>query len=129
MSLPEAQEFVEPGRTTSMGIKQRWDFKTVLMGKRLKFLGITTRTEHTISNGAFSKLKVRLCATMVNHWQQEVDLQTNARDLFAQVLKSAESCLMAAIAAQHGAKMQMRDTTQAFLYCDIDEDLYVLPPD
>ena len=36
---------------------------------------------------------------------------------------------MAAIAAQHGAKMYKTDTTQAFLYGDVEEDLFVRAPD
>ena len=36
---------------------------------------------------------------------------------------------MVAIAAQHGAKMYKTDTTQAFLYGDVEEDLYVRAPD
>ena len=36
---------------------------------------------------------------------------------------------MAAIAAQHGAKMYKTDTTQAFLYGDVEEDLFVWAPD
>ncbi len=36
---------------------------------------------------------------------------------------------MAAIAAQHGAKMYKTDTTQAFLYRDVEEDLLVRAPD
>jgi hypothetical protein len=47
-----------------------------------------------------------------------------------QVLKSAEVRLMVAIAAQHrlGAKLYKTDTTQAFLYGDVEEDLFVRAP-
>ena len=36
---------------------------------------------------------------------------------------------MVAIAAQPGAKMYKTDTTKAFLYGDVEEDLYVRAPD
>ncbi len=36
---------------------------------------------------------------------------------------------MVAIAAQHGAKMYKMDTTQAFLYGDVEEDLFVRATD
>jgi hypothetical protein len=55
---------------------------------------------------------------------QEEDLQYNSRDLYSPILKSAEVSL----AAQHGA-MFKTDMTEAFPYCDVVDDLYVLLPD
>ena len=83
-----------------MGIKQRGVFETVQMEKGMKIMGMTTRTEYKVTNGVFSKRKVRLCA---RGDQQEEGLQFNQRDIYSPVLKPAEVHLVAAIAAQHGA--------------------------
>ncbi len=72
------------------------------------------------------KRKVRLCA---RGDQQEEGLQFNQLDIYWPVLKSAEVCLMVTIAAQHGAKMYKTDTTQAFLYCNVEENLLVRATD
>ncbi len=109
-----------------MGIKQRGVFKTVRMEKGMKIMGMTTSTEYKVTNRVFGKRKVRLCA---RGDQQEEGLQFNERDIYSPVLKSAKVRLMAAIAAQHGAKMYKSDTTQAFLYGDVEEDLFVRAPD
>ncbi len=87
-------------------------------------MGMTNRKEYKETNGAFSKLKVRLC------WDQQIEvLQLNQRDNYLPVLKSAEVSIMVAIAAQHGAKMYKSDTTQATLLYSDEEDLYVRTPD
>ena len=49
--------------------------------------------------------------------------------LLSTVLKPAKVRLIGAIAAQHGAKMYKTDTTQAFLYGDVEEELFVRAPD
>jgi hypothetical protein len=126
MSLPDAQEWAEAYDKEYMGIKQRGVFETVRMEKGMKIMGMTTRTEYKVTNGVFGKRKVRLCA---RGDQQIEGLQFNQRDIYSPVLKSAEVRLMVAIAAQHGAKMYKTDTTQAFLYGDVEEDLYVQAPD
>jgi uncharacterized glyoxalase superfamily protein PhnB len=126
MSLPDAQEWAEAYDKEYMGIKQRCVFETVRMEKGMKIMGMTTRTEYKVTNGVFGKRKVRLCA---RGDQQEEGLQFNKRDIYSPVLKSAEVRLMAATAAQHGAKMYKTDTTQAFLYGDVEEDLFVRAPD
>ncbi len=122
MSLPDAQEWVEAYDKEFMGIKQRGVFETVRMEKGMKIMGMTTRTEYKVTNGVFGKHKVRLCARWDQH---EEGLQFNERDIYSLVLKSAEVSLMVAIAAQHGAKMYKTDTTQAFLYGYVEEDLFV----
>ena len=92
-----------------MGIKQRGVFETVRMEKEMKIMGMTTRTEIKVTNGVFSKRKVRLCA---RGDQQIEGLKFNQRDIYSPVLKSAEVRLMVAIAAQYKAKMYKTDSTQ-----------------
>ncbi len=87
---------------------------------------MTTRTEYKVINAVFCKRKVSL---RTRGDQQEEGLQFNQRDIYSPVLESAEVRLMVAIAAQHGAKMYKTDSTQAFRYGDVEEDLFVLPPD
>ncbi len=54
----------------------------------------------------------------------------NYTDLYAPTLKAAEGRLLMAIAAANGHKIYKMDTKQAFLYCDMGEDIvYLHPPD
>ncbi len=66
---------------------------------------------------------------MCNGNQQIACIHFSEGDLYASVLKAHEVRLLAAIASQRGAKMYKYDTSQTFLYCDVDQDLYVLAPD
>ena len=94
--------------------------------KGMELMGMTTRLDYKVTNGVFEKRKVRLCA-MGN--QQKAGINFNEQDLYAPVLKSAEVRLLAAIAAQRSAKIYKFDTSQAFLYGDVEEDLYARAPD
>ncbi len=89
--------------------------------KGMKLMGMTTRNECKVVNNEFSKRKSRLCAIGK---QQLEGLQYNTRDLYAPVLKPAEWRLLAAIAAANKTYMIKYNTTQAFLYGDVVEDLY-----
>jgi hypothetical protein len=111
-----------------MGLKPRNVFDLVRIEKGMKLMGTTTRNEYKVVNGEFSKHKSRLCA-MEN--QQLQGLQYNARDLHAPVLTPAEWRLLALIAAANKTCMIKydRDTTQAFLYGDVVEDMYTRAPD
>ncbi len=53
------------------------------------------------------------------------------QDLYAPTLKATEARLIAAIAAQYGAKLIKTDCKQAFLYCDMDDGppIYIKVPD
>jgi len=98
----------------------------VPLQKGMKLMGMTTRWEYKVTNGVFEKRKVRLCA--VGN-QQIAGVHFNESDLYAPVLKAHEVRLLVAIAAQHGATIYKYDTSQAFLYGDVDEDLYARAPD
>ena len=51
-------------------------------------------------------------------------------DLYASTLKAAEGRLLMAIAAANGHNIYKTDTKQAFLYCDMGDDVaYLRPPD
>ncbi len=101
MSLQDAEEWAEAYNQEYTGIKQRGDLETVRIEKGIKLMGMPTRTEYKVSNGEFSRHKVRLC-TMGN--QQVEDLQYDACDLYALAAELAEACVLAAImiAAQDG---------------------------
>jgi hypothetical protein len=126
MSREDSAEWAEAYNKEYMGLKQRNVFEVVRIEKGMKLMGMTTRNEYKVVNGEFSKRKSRLCA-MGN--QQLEGLQYNARDLYAPVLKPAEWRLLAAIAAANKTYMIKYDTTQAFLYGDVVEDLYTRAPD
>ena len=49
--------------------------------------------------------------------------------VYAPVLKAPEVRLLMAIAARQGATIYKYDTSQAFLYGDVEEDLYARAPD
>ena len=61
--------------------------------------------------------------------QQIAGIHFNESDIYAPVLKAHEVRLLTAIAAQHGAPIYKYDTSQAFLYGDVDQDLYARAPD
>jgi hypothetical protein len=73
----------------------------------------------------FSKSKSRLCS-MGN--QQLERLQYNAQDLYALVLTPDNLRLLAVIAVANKTYMIKYNTTQAFLYWDVVEDLYTRAP-
>ena len=126
MQREDAQEWAEALNKEYMGFKQRGVFKLVPIQKGMKLMGMTTRWEYKITNGVFDKYKTRLCA-MGN--QQIAGIHFNESDLYAPVLKAHEVRLLVAITAQKGAKMYKYDTSQAFLYGDVDQDLYARAPD
>jgi hypothetical protein len=70
-----------------------------------------------------SKYKTRLCTTGN---RQTAGIHVNQSDLYVPVLKAHEVRQLIAIASQLGEKY---DTTQAFLYGDVDQDLYELASD
>jgi hypothetical protein len=86
-----------------------------------------TRLEYKEVNCKFIKCKARLCA---RGDQQVNGVDFQETDLYAQTLKAAEERLLMAIAAANGHKIYKTDTKQAFLYCDMAEDIeYLHPPD
>ncbi len=89
-------------------------------------MGMTTRNENKVVNGEFQKRKCRLCA-MGN--QQVRGSRFDARDRYAPVLKPADFRLLMTIAASSGTGAFKYDTSQAFLYCDVEQDLYSHAPD
>ncbi len=78
MLLQDAQEWAEAYDKEYKGIKQHSVFQTVRMEKGMKIMGMTTSTEYKVTNGVFSKRKVRL-GTRGN--QQEKGLQFNQLDI------------------------------------------------
>ena len=126
MLREDCQEWAAALDKEYMGFKHRGVFELVPLQKGMKLMGMTTRWEYKVTNGVFEKRKVRLCA-MGN--QQIAGVHFNESDLYAPVLKAHEVRLLVAIAAQHGATIYKYDTSQAFLYGDVDEDLYARAPD
>ena len=126
MTREDAPEWMEALNKEYMGFKQRGVFELVPLQKGMKLMGMTTRFDYKITNGEFEKYKTRLCA-MGN--QQIAGVHFNESDLYAPVLKAHEVRLLTAIAAQYDAPIYKYDTSQAFLYGDVDQDLYARAPD
>jgi hypothetical protein len=126
MTREDAREWAEALNKEYMGFKQRGVFELVRLEKGMKLMGMTTRFDYKSTNGEFEKYKTRLCA-MGN--QQIAGIHFNESDIYAPVLKAHEVRLLTGIAAQHGAPIYKYDTSQAFLYGDVDQDLYARAPD
>ena len=93
----------------------------------IKILDTLTRLDYKEDNGEFIKCKARLCA---RGDQQVNGVNFKETDLYAPTLKAAEGRLLMAIAAANGHKIYKTDTKQAFLYCDMGDDVvYLRPPD
>jgi hypothetical protein len=62
--------------------------------------------------------------------QQIAGVSFKETDLYAPILKAAETLLPLAIAAAHGEKVLKTDTNQAYLYGNIGDDMVnIRPPD
>ncbi len=62
--------------------------------------------------------------------QQIAGVSFKETDLYAPVLKAAEARLLLALAAANGDKVIKTYTKQAYLYCDMGDDVvYIRPPD
>ncbi len=77
-------------------------------------------SEYKEDIGELFKNKVRLC-TRGDQQSPRVSFQES--DLYAPVLKAAEARLLLAFAAVNGAKVVKTDTKQAYLYCDMGDDM------
>jgi hypothetical protein len=126
MTREDAPEWAEALNKEYMGFKQRGVFELVRLEEGMKLMGMTTGFDYKITNGEFEKYKTRLCA-MRN--QQIAGVHSNESDLYAPVLKAHEVRLLAAIAEQCDAQIYKYDTSQAFLYGDVDQNLYARAPD
>jgi hypothetical protein len=88
-----------------------------------------TRREYKEDNhdGDFLKVKARMC---VRGDQQIAGVSFKETDLHTPALKAAEARLLLALAASNGNRVIKTDTRQAYLYCDMgDEVVYIRPPD
>ncbi len=86
-----------------------------------------TRLEYKEDNGDFLKVKARM---YVRGDQQIAGVRFKETDLYAPVLKAAEARFLLALAAANGDKVIKTETKQAYLYCDMGDDMvYVRPPD
>ena len=119
----DSQEWAAALDKEYMGFKHRGIFELVPFQKGMKLMGMSTRREYRdkVTNGLFEKQKVRN--------QQIAGIHFNESGLYAPVLKANEVRLLVAIAAHRGATIYKYDTPQAFLYGDVDEDLYAWAPD
>jgi hypothetical protein len=86
-----------------------------------------TRWEYKEENGKLVKYKVRMT---IRGDQQVAGESFVATDLYAPVLKAHESRLLLAIAAAEGASVYKTDTSHAFLYGSMENDVvYIRAPD
>ncbi len=94
-------------------------------GARLHYT--LTRWEYKEESGKLVKYKVRM---MIRGDQQVAGKSFVATDLYAPVLKAHESRLLLAIAAAEGCSVYKTDTSQAFLYGSMENEVvYIRAPD
>ncbi len=86
-----------------------------------------TRWEYKLDNGKLMKYKVRMTIRGEQQVAGESFLATN---LYAPVLKAHESRLLLAIAAVEGCSVYKTNTSQAFLYGSMENDVvYIRAPE
>jgi hypothetical protein len=126
MRRKDSKEWQEAFDKEAQGFIQRKSFTQKRPPPGAKIIGTTTTLEYKMDNGEFIKRKARLC---IRGDQQKKDEHYQASDLYSPVIKATEIRLLIAIAAQSGLPIYKTDTKQAFLYGDLDEEIYIRPPD
>ena len=127
MRRKDAAEWKEAFTKEAQGFIDRGSLVQKRPPPGAKILNTTTVLEYKIDNGSvFLKRKARLCA---RGDQQKPHAHFQPDDLYTPVLKATELKLLTAIAAQEGLPIYKTDTKQAFLYGELEEELYIYPPD
>jgi hypothetical protein len=89
--------------------------------KGARILGTLTQWEYKEDNGRLVKYKV----CMVVRGDRQVEGESFASsNLYAMVPKAQEARLLLAIAAEEGCSVYKTDTSQAFLYCSMGDDVF-----
>ena len=78
-----------------------------------------------LADGTLDKYKARIC---VNGRRQQAGRDYDPGELFAPVAKFTSLRTLVALAAANGWELRQFDVSTAFLYADLDEDIYVRPP-
>jgi hypothetical protein len=127
MKALDKQAWAEAYNSEYQGFVERGVFKIVKPEQRVKIHDTITRLEYKEDNGDFLKVKARMC---VRGDQQIAGVSSKETDLYAPGLKAAEAILLLALAAANGDKVIKTYTKQAYLYCDMGDDVvYERPPD
>ncbi len=127
MKALDKQAWVAAYNSEFVGFQQRKIFKVVMPKPGVKIHNTLTSLEYKEDNSEFLKNKVRLCA---RGDQQIQGVSFQESDLYAPVLKEAEARLLLALAAANGAKVVKTNTKQAYLYCNMGDDMvYIRQPD
>ena len=127
MSRSDRQEWAAAMNKEYLGFKDMKALAVVKPPKGAKILGTLTRWEYKAENGKLVKYKVR----MTVRGDQQIEGESfDPSDLYAPVLKAYEARLLLAIAAAEGCPVWKTDTSQAFLYGSMGNDVvYIRPPD
>ena len=78
-----------------------------------------------LADGSLDKYKARIC---VNGNRQRAGEDYDPGELFAPVARFTSFRVLVALAAANGWRLNQFDIETAFLYADLDEDIYVKPP-
>jgi hypothetical protein len=120
MSLKDRQEWAEALNKEYRGFKDSNALAIVKPPKVARILGTLTRWEYEKDNGRLLKYKV--CMVVRGDQQVEGESFTSSY-LYAPVLKAPEARLLLAIAAAEGCSVYKTDTSQAFLYSSMGDDV------
>ena len=78
-----------------------------------------------LADGSLDKYKARIC---VNGNRQRAGVDYDPGELFAPVAKFTSFRVLVALAAANGWTLRQFDVETAFLYADLEEEVYVRPP-
>ena len=127
MSRKNQQEWVEALNKEYKGYKDCTTLAVVKPLKGARILGTLTRWEYKEDTCRLVKYKVR----MVIRGDQQVEGESfTSSDLYAPVVKAPEALLILAMAAAEGCSVYKTNTSQAFLYGSMGDDVvYIKAPD
>jgi hypothetical protein len=127
MKALDKQAWAAAYNSEFVGFKQRKVFKVVRPDPGVKIHDMLTRLEYKEDSCEFVMNKVHLCS---RGDQQISGVSFQESDLYAPVLKEGEARLLLALAGANGAKVVKTNTKQAYLYCNMGDDMvYILPAD
>ncbi len=119
MKALDKQAWKEAYNLEYLGFVEQGVFKVVKQEPGLRIQYTITRLEYKEDNGDFLKVTARM---HVRGDQQIAGVSFKETDLYSPVLKAAEARLLA-LAAAHGDQVLKTDTKQAYLYCNMGDDM------
>ena len=126
---PEAQQYLEAYRRERSSQTERGVFTCLKVSKIPAAAKVLPSKlvfkKKLLADGSLDKYKARIC---VNGRRQQAGRDYDPGELFAPVAKFTSLRVLVALAAANGWSLRQFDISTAFLYADLDEEIYVRPP-